>query len=469
MCFVTAAPTLPSIIVPTVVPTINTHPALLTSPTHMIPSQSPSGSLEYFPFTQMVAVPSPSGSPAMMFSPVVSVAPTSEFTYPELTRTMSTPRSQSPSLLHQLQGDWVAFADSRNPEKYTNFNIAAAPVKRIMVHEGVCRVLFSELAGDRTQVYHLRMLPDSRVQLFSPTDSTYSFFLLGPLVPHCLQWQNEHDRNHIVSWKQIPQTLPNAHFWGTKTIPQIPSRPASQSLPRDMAPVLLARSQSRSRRERPMRPEESLVMPPENPTFVHKLSHESLLSLPTSDYLPNCSPTKSTASNLTYDVSSEFEPYSREVTPDPTLPPAFPDMHKPERESKQRLVKEVEPLVDGLIGQWYADKQDWRENRNGRFGPPVLRGEDVLFIPAKKQSALENVVEFIEAIKDNCSIVASAKVCQKKKKRQKKGFLVYLKLASSEEVQSVLEGPYRHHFRDYIQGVKVAIFEKDKELHSTKI
>jgi len=144
-------------------------------------------------------------------------------------------------------------------------------------------------------------------------------------------------------------------------------------------------------------------------------------------------------------------------------------MNRPERDSKQKLVNEVEPIVDGMIGKWYAEKKDWRENRNGRYGPPVLRGDDVLFIPAKKQPALENVVEFIEAIKENCTIVASAKVCQKKKKRQKKGFLVYLKLASPEQVQSVLEGPYRHHFKDFIHGVKVAIFAKDKELHSTYV
>merc|ERR1711928_301822 len=99
-------------------------------------------------------------------------------------------------------------------------------------------------------------------------------------------------------------------------------------------------------------------------------------------------------------------------------------------------------------------------NQKGRWGPPVLRGDDVLFIPAKKQAALENVTELIKLVKATSTILSASMVCQKKKKRQKKGFLVYLQLCSAEEVRAFLKGPYRH-FDSTVQGVKTAVFTTD--------
>merc|ERR1719419_1679602 len=119
------------------------------------------------------------------------------------------------------------------------------------------------------------------------------------------------------------------------------------------------------------------------------------------------------------------------------------------RDSKQNLVTRVEPEVDELIGHLYARQSEYRNNQNGRYGPPVLRGRDVLFTPAKKQAALENVVDLIKA---------ASKVCQKKKKRQKKGFLVYLKLSSENEVESFLEHYYPS-FSHTVLGVKKAVFQ----------
>lgn len=132
-----------------------------------------------------------------------------------------------------------------------------------------------------------------------------------------------------------------------------------------------------------------------------------------------------------------------------------------DRDSKQNLVNEVEPRVDELIEGFYALPEEYRPNQSGRVGPPVLRGDDVLFIPAKKQAALENVVEFLKLIKQNTTILAAAKVCQKKKKRQKKGFLIYLKLQSAEEVSHILR-EYYPQFESSIQGVKTAIFAGPK-------
>lgn len=128
------------------------------------------------------------------------------------------------------------------------------------------------------------------------------------------------------------------------------------------------------------------------------------------------------------------------------------------RDSKQTLVTRVEPEVDALIGHLYARESEYRNNQNGRFGPPVLRGRDVVFIPAKKQAALENVVDLIKTLMSKYSIKAASKVCQKKKKRQKKGFLVYLKLSSENEVESFLEHYYPS-FSHTVLGVKKAVFQ----------
>merc|ERR1719167_1501792 len=154
---------------------------------------------------------------------------------------------------------------------------------------------------------------------------------------------------------------------------------------------------------------------------------------------------------------------SRQPSPTPSCVSSTPTPRsKADRDSKQNLVTKVEPQVNHLIDEYYAEEKDYRPNQKGRWGPPVLRGEDVLFIPAKKQAALENVVELIKVIKATSTILSASMVCQKKKKRQKKGFLVYLQLSSAEEVQTFLKGPYRH-FDSTVQGVKTAVFTNDSK------
>merc|ERR1711928_294987 len=113
---------------------------------------------------------------------------------------------------------------------------------------------------------------------------------------------------------------------------------------------------------------------------------------------------------------------SRESSHTPSaasIPTSRLKAHLYDRDSKQNLVTKVEPEVTALIGEYYAEEKDYRPNQKGRWGPPVLRGDDVLFIPAKKQAALENVVELIKVIKATSTILSASMVCQKKKKRQK--------------------------------------------------
>merc|ERR1719284_701316 len=69
-----------------------------------------------------------------------------------------------------------------------------------------------------------------------------------------------------------------------------------------------------------------------------------------------------------------------------SVPTPRSNSHLYDRDSKQNLVTKVEPEVTALIGEYYAEEKDYRPNQKGRWGPPVLRGDDVLFIPAKKTS-----------------------------------------------------------------------------------
>lgn len=401
----------------------------------MMPSASPHAcnGMEIFPIPQIMAPPSPrmiampSPSPHGMMPP----PPHGMMSFPSPSPEFVALKPTAQAIMQPLLGDWVAYADSKNPEKYSNVNDANAPVKRIILQDGIYRVLFSDVSGAH-QVVQVRLTEDGRIQLCDPSNPKYSFFLYGQLVLGRIQWQNERDPEHIVSWKTTSQVLPLSEFWQSKS----PSKQCP-SMPQHSPVITRNRSHSRSRRC----------------SFSRDLSRGRSFSkmLPPSDF---------TDPALQRSASYEGD-NSRNPTPEPESPPQFPAMHK--RDSKQALVNLIEPRVDKLIGDLYAKKEDYCPNQNGRVGPPVLRGQDVIFIPAKKQAALENVVELIEEIQSTCTIVAAAKVCQKKKKRQKKGFLVYLKLSSAEEVQDVLHGPYRL-FQDTVQGVKPAIFENDKKL-----
>jgi len=455
--------------------------AATLSPTQLHPQQSfpmmPSASPQLLPIPQIMAPPSPRMIAVPTPSPHGMIPPPPHgmmsFPSPSPEYVAVKPTAQAIMLL----GDWIAYADSKNPEKYSNVNDANAPVKRIILQDGIYRVLFSDVSRAH-QVLQLRLTENGRIQLYDPSNPKYSFFLYGQMVLGGIQWQNERDPQHIVSWKTTSQVLPLSEFWQSRS----PSKQCT-SMPQHSPVMNRNGSQSRSRRcsfsrdslrrpdcveqcsqplphtsgftdpvafQRSASYEINVSGPTQRPDLLRKSSQDSI---PLPSYHFECP-------SLQRSASYEGD-HSRNPTPEPESPPQFPAMHK--RDSKQALVSLIEPRVDDLIGDLYAKKEDYRPNQNGRVGPPVLRGQDVIFIPAKKQAALENVVELIKEIQSTCTIVAAAKVCQKKKKRQKKGFLVYLKLSSAEEVQDVLHGPYRL-FQDTVQGVKPAIFENDKKL-----
>jgi len=352
-------------------------------------------------------------------------------------------RISSPSILESLVGDWVAYADSRSPGKYANMDEAMAPVKRIEFQEiGVCRVTFSDISSEH-QSFEIRQLFDGRLHLSSSTNPSYSFFSFGQQSMFGnLQWQNASDPTHIVSWKLIPDDalpIPNPQLLNRNSSIRSVSRDSLRLSPRDTSNLSSASSFDE---------------------FLPHLSHTDYMQYSDNSRPP--SPERDDDDSAELNIKFNFD--SNSLTRPQTVP----------RDSKQNLVNKVEPMVDALIGDLYAKEEEYRANRNGRFGPPVLRGDDVLFIPAKKQISLENVVDFVEAIQSTSTIVAASKVCQKKKKRQKKGFLIYLKFASAQEAHNVLEHVYAD-FREKMPGVKHAIFEPkstntvDREMKSTFI
>lgn len=335
------------------------------------------------------------------------------------------------NLISQFLGDYYTVSDSKSPRKYNNPDISTSPLRSIVQENNVFRVIFSDLNGEN-QFAQIRVAQDGRIQLFSTLHQEYSFFLVNTPepVPELLRWQNEYDHEHFVDWRRINNGLQVGEMAKRSSNSISASRGRSTSLATsfhvdDLPPL-------------------------EPPTLEEMTSYSRQNSRPKRpSFLSNDLP--------------EFQPRSREPSPTPSRTSvrrshskkALPIVY--ERDSKQTLVTKVEPQVTALIGEFFADKKDYRANQKGRWGPPVLRGEDVLFIPAKKQAALENVTELIEAVKANCTIISASMVCQKKKKRQKKGFLVYLQLSSEEEVQAFLKGPYRH-FSLTVQGVKTAVF-----------
>jgi len=428
----------------------NNYNNVLVTPAAFLPSSSPLGPI-------MVQLP-PSPSPEWMAMPTLQQQPTS---------------------LPQLLGDWVTLKDSNSTRhKYVN---DATPVKRIFFEDGIYHVLFSELAGP-DQTYQLQISSDGRPQLFSSSNPDYSFFLVQG-SPDLLSWQNEFNQRHMVTWQRVGTSFLTRDFLrrDSLTPKQSPRRDSRRSMSshRSVSPMILTRAPD--------------SIPMQNPHLSSTRFSSGILSPPmpgniSSNELPqSCFFDFENAAPLSL-ANTRSRPcspsVSRQASPSPcrgfvelddlpkvvdsrTQPPLESPVLSP-RNSKQNLVDRVEPEVDDLLSHKYATKADFRTNKSGRYGPPVLRGPDVLFIPAKKQLALENVLQLIKLVIDTCDVVAASKVCQKKKRRQKKGFLVYLQLGSEEQVQNFLRVHYPH-FEKTVGGVKTAVFShQDKLAMSSK-
>jgi len=365
-------------------------------------------------------------------SPRASPSPCVMKRFPSLSNSLS--RSNP---LSQFLGDYHTVSDSKSPRKYED--ASTSPLRSIVNENNIFRVIFGELSGEK-QFAQIRVAPDGRIQLFSTIHKEYSFFLVNTPepVPELLRWQNEYDHDHFVDWRRMSNRMKLLELGeqSSNSLSVSPARSTSLATsfhfddilpPVDENPTLKEMNSFTRQNSRPKRP--------------------SLLSVD----LP--------------DLNGRAQSRSRERSPAPVTPVSRPRSKKAlplvsKRDSKQNLVTKVEPEVTHLIGEFFADEKDYRPNQKGRWGPPVLRGDNVLFVPAKKQAALENVTELIKAVKATCTIISASMVCQKKKKRQKKGFLVYLQLSSAEEVQAFLKGPYRH-FASTVQGVKTAVFAND--------
>jgi len=373
-------------------------------------------------------LPQFSNSLPLPLVPVISLTP-SPRTSPSPPRINAFP-SMSNTLSHFL-GAYYTVSDSRAPGKYNNADSSNSPLRSVVNENNTLRVIFSEL-NDQNQFAQIRIAPDGRIQLFSTIYTEYSYFLVNTPepVPELLRWQNEYDHEHFVDWRRINNRLKMSDMVERSSASSNSVSPAGSTsgssfcfddLPAEDFPAL-KEMESYSRRRSTSRPKR-LSLHPTVPDSVR----------------------------------------SRQPSPTPScvsIPTPRSKAHLYDRDSKQNLVTKVEPEVNTLIGEYYAEEKDYRLNQKGRWGPPVLRGDNVLFIPAKKQAALENVTELIKVVKATSTILSASMVCQKKKKRQKKGFLVYLQLSSAEEVQAFLKGPYRR-FESTVQGVKTAVFAND--------
>lgn len=341
--------------------------------------------------------------------------------------------SLSNSLAH-FRGSYRTVSDSRSPGKYSDAD-SNSPLRSIVSENNTLRVIFSEL-NEEEQFAQIRIAADGRVQLFSTRYKEYSYFLVNTPepVPELLRWQNEYDHEHFVDWRRINTDRLKMADTARSSFSSISVSPAGSTSSNGTS-----------------FPFDNLPLADDFPTLLKMESHSRRSSLSR----------RTPKRRATIPAISDIQ-RSRENSPSPSMSSLSTPHSKSlyDRDSKQQLVTRVEPEVTKLIREYYADEKDYRPNQKGRWGPPVLRGDDVLFIPAKKQAALENVTELVEIVKATSTILSASMVCQKKKKRQKKGFLVYLQLSSAEEVQAFLKGPYRR-FESTVQGVKTAVFPND--------
>merc|ERR1711879_408096 len=290
-------------------------------------------------------------------------------------------------------------------------------------------------------VFFLEETKDGRVKLTSPSNPSYGFYLVSNFNG-LLQWQSVSDSNHIVHWQNtliLPTySSPDVHM----TLPILPAFSEQGSDPTlSLNGGVLSLS--------PMLTSIGLEESPSSDAVFSQGPLPSLNSMHSVDSLlqiPQGFPTMEKTSSLQLSPEEIELPRTRRAH-SISLPVEKKakklKSQTYERDSKQNLVNLVEPKVDEMLSRYYATEDQYQKNQNGRMGPPVLRGEDVLFIPAKKKAALQNVISLLEKLRDfGCTITSASKVCQKKKKRQLKGFLIYIQLASKEEVQAFLDGPY---------------------------
>jgi len=274
--------------------------------------------------------------------------------------------------LSQFLGAYHTVSDSRTPGKYHNADSSTSPLRSIVSENNTFRVIFSELNGEN-QFAQIRIAQDGRIQLFSTIYKEYSYFLVNTPepVPDLLRWQNEYDHEHFVDWRRINNRLKMGEMTERNSNCSISASPAGSTSSNGSSfrfPAVddiphLSEMDSYSRRHSFSRPKQSISRPKRD-SLVLPMVPDSL--------------------------RSQKGSRSRESSPAPScasVPTPHSKPHLYDRDSKQNLVTKVEPEVTALIGEYYAEEKDYRPNQKGRWGPPVLRGDDVLFIPAKKTSS----------------------------------------------------------------------------------
>jgi len=137
--------------------------------------------------------------------------------------------------------------------------------------------------------------------------------------------------------------------------------------------------------------------------------------------------------------------------PKPKTRPRSNTCPDPRYRRRQNLVEEVHKEVRELVGERLA--------KEGVY----LRGEKVLFVPAKSPNSLKKIVDFLKAIMEHprVKILKASFPFSRKNEWQLKGFLNYLELETKEQVEVVQKEIYNTDaFRDSFQKCVPAVFDK---------
>lgn len=129
----------------------------------------------------------------------------------------------------------------------------------------------------------------------------------------------------------------------------------------------------------------------------------------------------------------------------------------PARGSKQAQVKLTGSFIEENLSSFYHSKDEWKIGKNGKYGPPALRGENVVLIPAKKMIALKNVHILISTLLEEYTIEKVGRILQRKSESQLKGYLLYFELANKQQAESFMKEYFATNMDLKVPDVRIAL------------
>merc|ERR1719210_2925012 len=183
-------------------------------------------------------------------------------------------------------------------------------------------------------------------------------------------------------------------------------------------PFTISRTPERHPQQLPLSPNNSMTSPKTQIKFRERTPEEPFAGSQPAGYPPN------------YAATSNCYQQQRETTPEEE--DFFPNAPKPGQRQKRYGYRSKQRKIDKV----FKNIQDKYQER-GLFAAEreLVRGDDVLRIHVKTFEGLKDIKPALEEIDETFTITRIAAVFSKKNRFQKKGFIIYLRLGSVNEVE----------------------------------